>query len=131
MTKKEYHLKKKKEYDAQKKALLSLLKIKRKCEVCGFDKHPQALTFDHIDPATKSFNIANYGEHSWKNIILETLKCRVLCANCHFLHTHTQQDNGLIATPITDKTLNLINSLLNTELLTNNTIPPWHELRTN
>ena len=125
MNKREYHTQKKKEYDSQKKALLSLLKVKRKCESCGFNEHPQALTFDHIDPTTKSFNLANYGEHSWKDILLETLKCRVLCANCHFLHTHTQQDNGLTATPVTDKTLNLINSILQCNLLEINSIPAW------
>lgn len=128
MNKRAYHTQKKKEYDSQKKALLSLLKVKLKCEICGFNRHPQALTFDHIDPSTKSFNIANYGEHSWKDILLETLKCRVLCANCHNLHTQTQADNGISSTSVTTKTFNLINSLLDIKLLNTTSIPHWTSL---
>jgi hypothetical protein len=121
----EYYTRKKKEYDAQKKALLSLIKVTTGCESCGFNYHPQALTFDHIDPDTKAFNIANFGEHSWKDILEETQKCRVLCANCHNIHTAQQQDNGIDPTPITQKTANLINSLLPCALLTTNCIPAW------
>jgi len=125
MSTSEYHLKKKKQYDAQKKALLSLLKIKTGCEVCGYNAHPQALTFDHIDPDNKLFNLANYGEHSWSDILIETLKCRVICANCHNEHSSNQQDNGVLPTPVTTKTQTLINEILQCDLLLTNSIPAW------
>ena len=60
------------------------------CEICGYNEHPTALQFDHIDPATKSFPVARSKEHSWDKLIKEIAKCRVLCANCHMIHTHAE-----------------------------------------
>ena len=124
MSSKEYHNQKKKQYDAQKKALLALLKCLKGCETCGFRGHPQALTFDHIDPSTKSFSVANYGACSWKALLDEIEKCRVLCANCHNIHTSTQQENGVLSTAVTDKITQLINEYY-PGLIQQNLIPSW------
>ena len=124
MSSNEYHLRKKKEYDAQKKALLSLIKILQGCEQCGYNQHPQALTFDHIDPSTKEFSVANYGARSWEALLKEIDKCRVLCANCHNIHTAFQQANGVEPTPITSNVANLINQY-QCDLLKTNLIPAW------
>ena len=64
------------------------------CESCGC-KDPRVLEFDHLDPKKKKHSIAvliSQG-YSWANEKLrrEIRKCRVLCANCHRLHTIEQQ----------------------------------------
>lgn len=64
------------------------------CGVCGC-KDPRVLEFDHLDPRKKKGSIATLISqgYSWANEKLrkEIRKCRVLCANCHRLHTIEQQ----------------------------------------
>ena len=55
-------------------------KLGGKCVECGCT---EALEFDHIDPSTKSFNIAS-GYTKPKDILLgEVAKCQLLCNKCH------------------------------------------------
>ena len=64
-------------------------KLSKGCHECGYDKHSSALDFNHIDPTTKEFNVAE----AWaigigrKRIYEEIDKCEVLCANCHHIHS--------------------------------------------
>lgn len=63
----------------------------KSCEDCGFSDI-RTLDFDHIDPNLKKFGIAraiNSG-YSWKQILDEINKCRILCANCHRIRTANQ-----------------------------------------
>lgn len=54
------------------------------CVLCGFDEHPAALQFHHVDPATKSFSIGEGGlTRSLARVRAEAQKCVLLCANCH------------------------------------------------
>ena len=122
MSSPEYHLKKKKQYDAQKKAILSAIKVSKGCENCGFVGHPQALTFDHIDPKEKVFGIANYGTISWANLLAEVSKCRVLCANCHNAHSDKQAANGVTSLTVPDRVADLVNQYF-PGLIENNIIP--------
>ena len=56
--------------------------------MCGYDKAPEALDFDHIDPALKSKNVGQLiSSGSITNIFIEIRKCRILCANCHRIET--------------------------------------------
>ena len=67
------------------------------CEDCGYNRHPAALDLDHIDPATKHVtktgrrpspgSMVNYNPDFFA---LELSKCRVLCSNCHKIHTFEQ-----------------------------------------
>ena len=107
-----YFLGKKKEYDARKKEFLARIKMHFGCQICGYKEHPSALTFDHIDPDSKAINLANYHCNGWPTIIDEISKCRVLCANCHNIHSSRQQDNGIQATPLSQKVLKLIKEKL-------------------
>jgi hypothetical protein len=69
------------------------------CEDCGFNAHPTALALDHIDPKTKHVTktgrrpspgtMINYNPLVFA---LELAKCRVLCHNCHAIHTFFQQE---------------------------------------
>ncbi len=61
------------------------------CVMCGIDD-PRVLEFDHIDPSNKRAEVSrllrtNYGLDTIKE---EIKKCRVLCANCHRIHTAEQ-----------------------------------------
>ena len=60
------------------------------CEICGYNEHPAALQFDHLEPSNKEFTISRAISDSiaWQRIEAEIEKCRVLCANCHAIHTH-------------------------------------------
>lgn len=54
------------------------------CAVCGYDKHPSALEFHHLDPSTKSFGLsAHHVTRSYEELLVEAKKCVLLCANCH------------------------------------------------
>ena len=78
------------------------IKLKAGCQICGYAKHPAALSFDHIDPSTKyktrsgkKVNVADMvkgGRYAWKTIAEEINKCRILCMNCHMEITHVRKD---------------------------------------
>ena len=80
------------------KALLAEKK-KNGCEDCGFNAHPSALDLDHIDPRTKHVtrtgrrqNPSSMTTYSPEIFALELAKCRVLCSNCHKIHTFFQNE---------------------------------------
>lgn len=64
------------------------------CQHCGC-RDPRVLEFDHLEPEEKKMTISmliSQG-YSWASTQMraEVRKCRVLCANCHRLHTVVQQ----------------------------------------
>jgi hypothetical protein len=65
-----------------------------KCSICGFDD-VRALDIDHVDPATKVKAKTGY---SWgrrfKDWTANAGNLRILCANCHRLHTWEQRGYG-------------------------------------
>ena len=52
------------------------------CKMCGYTR---ALTFHHLNPEEKCFELAlcDLWSHSWEKILEEAKKCILLCANCH------------------------------------------------
>lgn len=65
--------------------IVTRLKVQQGCTLCGYNEHPAALDFDHIDRTSKNYNIStmvNQGR-SDASMEREIVKCRVLCANCH------------------------------------------------
>jgi hypothetical protein len=55
-----------------------------RCVLCGYDRHPAALHFHHLDPATKSFVLSRHGvTRSFNEAVAEADKCMLLCGNCH------------------------------------------------
>ena len=54
-----------------------------KCELCGYDKNPVALSFHHKDRKNKVFAISAYLSLPIEDLIEEVKKCRLLCLNCH------------------------------------------------
>jgi hypothetical protein len=53
------------------------------CIRCGYDEFPSGLSFHHINPEEKSFNISGSHCRRWQVIQEELDKCVVLCMNCH------------------------------------------------
>ena len=86
-------------------------KMERGCEmvkpdgtVCGYNAHPVALELDHLDPSqkyrTKSGKTKNPGEmvnYSQAKVDYEFSICRILCANCHAIYTHTVQRTPVLS----------------------------------
>lgn len=57
-----------------------------RCARCGFDDHPSALHFHHLDPAGKEFAVSCKGVTlAIERSRAEARKCVLLCANCHAL----------------------------------------------
>jgi DNA-binding transcriptional ArsR family regulator len=55
-----------------------------RCVLCGYDRHPAALHFHHVDPTTKSFVLSRHGvTRSFNEAAAEADKCVLLCGNCH------------------------------------------------
>ncbi len=69
-----------------KQSVLIGIKLKSGCVDCGYDKHPQALQFDHVR-GEKSFSISNSLTRSLDVLLAEVAKCEVRCANCHAIKT--------------------------------------------
>ena len=61
------------------------------CVDCG-ESDPVVLDFDHVDAASKSWNIADKVADgwAWRTIQAEIAKCVVRCANCHRRRTARQ-----------------------------------------
>ena len=94
-------------YEAQKETLKNYrVRLKErmlyvmggKCQICGYDKCPQALEFHHINPEEKEFTIAYNQNKSWETNAKELRKCTLLCANCHReLHAGLIDESDLIS----------------------------------
>lgn len=65
-----------------------------KCEKCGYDKCNRALSFHHINPKEKEFNLARIYNKSYEVIFKELDKCILVCMNCHAeLHAEIDRSN--------------------------------------
>ena len=62
-----------------------------RCVDCGFDGHPAALDFDHINPSVKAGNVAHL---SWSKAVLEATQCEIRCSNCHRIKTSVMEQWG-------------------------------------
>ena len=55
-----------------------------KCMMCGYDRCQRALSFHHLNPKEKDFDLSSRGlTRSWERIKKEIDKCVLVCANCH------------------------------------------------
>jgi len=61
------------------------------CECCGISD-TRVLAFDHLEREDKFSNIADLVSRglALQKLIDEVAKCRILCHNCHMLHTFSQ-----------------------------------------
>ncbi len=67
------------------------------CALCGYSHCDRALSFHHVDPATKEFSVALRGHsRSLARARAEAAKCILLCANCHM-----EVESGVAEIPLT------------------------------
>jgi len=63
--------------------LIDELKING-CAICGYDKCNDSLTFHHVNPENKKFEVNKLNIRKENEIFVEEIhKCILLCANCH------------------------------------------------
>ena len=82
---------------------IDLYKVSNGCSICGYNKHPAGLCFDHLPGHEKAEVTKNgcskrncaggmfmlYGKkYDIEELVAEIQKCRLLCHNCHMEHTH-------------------------------------------
>lgn len=63
------------------RAIVQAEKVRRGCEVCGYNKCVDALDFHHDHE--KSFVLASCHRFPLEKVQQEMQKCVVVCANCH------------------------------------------------
>ena len=70
------------------------------CTRCGYQRNLAALTWHHLDPSEKRFNldVRALSNRSQLEIDAEVRKCVLLCANCH-AEVHFPELNQHVATP--------------------------------
>lgn len=73
------------------------------CNVCGYNKTIKALEFHHIDPSTKTFGIGHGHTRSFKDVVEESKKCIMLCANCH-----REVHDGLLDISVSDSLFDVV-----------------------
>lgn len=66
----------------REKAWMSMLKLERGCDLCGYRTSPAALDWDHRPGEIKSFKLNDWSR-SREKLLEEMQKCDLLCANCH------------------------------------------------
>lgn len=76
-------------------ALLTRYKTMYGCSECGYKENAAALQFDHIHPKDKFKEVSAMYTYSLTSIKTELAKCRILCANCHAIHTQQQRKDGV------------------------------------
>ena len=76
----------------KKRNFVRRLKTFLGCQLCKYKKHWSALEFDHINPKEKKIAISKmiHQGSNFKSLKKEIRKCRILCANCHAIHTNSQ-----------------------------------------
>jgi len=70
---------------------LDKYKLHKGCEICGYKESAVALHFDHKYPNKKKRAIAHMMTYSLSNLVAEIRKCRILCANCHYIETDKER----------------------------------------
>jgi hypothetical protein len=64
----------------------------RPCEDCGISYPYFVMDLHHTDPSTKTMSPCALINRGWKRLIAEINSCIVLCANCHRIRTHTDEE---------------------------------------
>ena len=74
---------------------LSDWKSARGCSECGYNAHPVALAFHHVDESKKSFSLSKVSRSriGLDKVKAEVEKCIILCANCHRIHHNRERSD--------------------------------------
>jgi hypothetical protein len=85
------------------KAYVDNYKMNKGCSRCGFNEHPVALEFNHIEPSQKVKTVSQLVKKGViKNIKAEIEKCHILCSNCHRIHTYANKHHMKLSESLDD-----------------------------
>lgn len=91
---KERKLKQSRESRAKMSLFINEQKTLSGCSRCGFNEHPCALEYHHLDGSEKILSVGSMRlAYSKESIIAEMKKCIVLCSNCHRIIHQEERDN--------------------------------------
>jgi hypothetical protein len=80
---KKQYLAKNAAYTKQVQTKMREFKTAKGCTDCGETDH-RCLDFDHVDPSSKTGNVATLARSwSYQRLLTEIEKCVVRCSNCH------------------------------------------------
>ena len=87
-----------KAYALRNAGYISKLKLETGCTDCGYNKHAEALEYDHTED-NKSFDVGSAvaRAYSIKRILEEIAKCELVCANCHRVRTSERRKLRLLS----------------------------------
>lgn len=68
-------------------------KLEKGCIDCGYNKHPEALDFDHLPQYEKKHGISALARSNTapETLWAEIAKCEVRCTNCHRIKTYERR----------------------------------------
>ena len=92
---------------ARQRAIVRQWKLNAgQCASCGLvitELTVVCIDCDHVDPATKTFGIAQgIGRYTDDQLLTELRKCQALCRNCHAFRTNDEQHH--LATKLSEST---------------------------
>lgn len=72
-------------YKGIKNKMIIVNRLGGGCSICGYNKNLAALSFHHLDPLKKSFQIdlRSLSNRSMNSLLSEIDKCSLVCINCH------------------------------------------------
>lgn len=73
-------------FQQTRRDLINKIKTENGCAMCGFNAHPAALDFNHVE-GDKLFSVSQDPKVALHKLLAEIDKCEILCANCHRVHT--------------------------------------------
>ena len=79
---------------AAKRSAVAAIKLERGCADCGYNTHPAALDFDHLQDKTFAISRMVGKRRTMEDIMTEIEKCEVVCANCHRIRTDARRGGG-------------------------------------
>lgn len=77
---------------AKRRAWMQAEKLRQGCVDCGYNKHPAALDFDHVQ-GIKKFEVSKVAR-SLEALKAEIAKCVVRCSNCHRIKTYEERQQA-------------------------------------
>jgi len=66
-----------------KRRRIQQIKLGVGCSECGYNEHPAALDFHHLENKDRSITRLVSGNFKWSRVLTDLQKCDVLCSNCH------------------------------------------------
>ena len=63
-----------------------------KCSICGYSKCLRSLHLHHLQDG-KDVNFSHIKNWKWERVLVEIVKCKLVCSNCHGeIHDEAQAD---------------------------------------